>query len=109
LRGTGSLGAVFDVGAQPALFSATTVCAGHFLNHRPSNALLEFKLLNTQLQYARTEFVSLNPHRCLRIANKEYPATPSAEDRCMVEGRALTTPALQDALFPILSPCRAVG
>ncbi|HXP39689.1 MAG TPA: hypothetical protein VN833_05435, partial [Candidatus Acidoferrales bacterium] len=23
--------------------------------------------------------------------------------------RALTTPALQDALFPILSPCRAVG
>jgi hypothetical protein len=27
----------------------------------------------------------------------------------MVEGRALTTPALQDAPSPIVSPCRAVG
>jgi hypothetical protein len=45
-------------------------------------------------------FVSLNSQPSLRIANKENSATPSAEDRCMVEGRALTTPALQDAPSP---------
>ncbi len=52
-------------------------------------------------------FVSLNSLPLLRIANKENSATPSAEDRCMVEGRALTTPALQDAPSSIWSPCRA--
>jgi hypothetical protein len=39
-------------------------------------------------------FVSRNSLPSLRIANKENSATPSAEDRCMVEGRALTTPRL---------------
>jgi hypothetical protein len=51
-------------------------------------------------------FVSLNSLPLLRIANKENSATPSAEDRCMVEGRALTTPALQDAPSPF---CRLAG
>ena len=76
---------------------------------RPSNALLELKLLHTQLPYAAPTFVSLNSLFLLRIANKKYSATPSAADRCMVGGRALTTPALQDALSSILSPCRAVA
>jgi hypothetical protein len=44
--------------------------------------------------------VSLNSLPSLRIANKENSPTPSAEDPCMAEGRALTIPALQDTPSP---------
>jgi hypothetical protein len=54
-------------------------------------------------------FVSLNSLPLLRIANKENSATPSAEDRCMVERRRPYDPGSARRALPILSPCRAVG
>jgi hypothetical protein len=54
-------------------------------------------------------FVSLNSLPLLRIANKENSATPSAEDRCMVERRRPSNPGSARRALPILSPCRAVG
>ena len=75
-----------------------------FLFYRGKQGLLSQRVAD--LSWA---FVSLNSLPLLRIANKENSATPSAEDRCMVERRRPYDPGSARRALPILSPCRAVG